>query len=421
MNTTTSLPLFRQFSSSIAWNAFAYTTHKCAVTLRTFLLYHTLTPQDFSTWATTMSSIFLLLLWLDLGLRKSIPRYAPLFQDNPTRITTQLILLQLTLLTLALPLLCWFISSLTVPLIILASILYLTEGTHTIIRIIYHSYFLNRSFNLLDTAITLTETLILAVAINYIPSHALITTTFALKATASTILCCVSYYTFITYPPQKNTAQESQRMPYRSFIKHSLMMWGSTIIKSISERNFLMLLLTKTTGIDTANLFKLANDAALFFYRTIMKTIGVADTALLSHIHKEYKNSPMQKRMMNQAIKEVTAKIARLVLPLLGGVIGMSFLYSGFHDPFVFYTFLLMVGGYISETLLLPYERFLEVERNYLLLFLSYIPYLIVMVLLILMLRISSIGLFNILLIIHGVRLVSYILIRFFSYRVYGM
>ena len=97
MNTSTH-PLFRQFSSALAWNALAYTAHKSAFTIRTFLLYRFLSPSDFSTWATTNSALFLLLLWLDLGLRKSIPRYAPFFRSNCRQVTKQIMILQQTIL-----------------------------------------------------------------------------------------------------------------------------------------------------------------------------------------------------------------------------------------------------------------------------------------------------------------------------------
>ena len=388
--------------------------------MRTYLLYHFLAPHDFSVWASTNSSIFLMLLWLDCGLRKSIPRYAPLFGTHTTRITRQVIIFQLTIQLLALPVLLWFLIH-TIPLLLiaLATCTYLAQGANSIMRLMYHSYFRNKAYNLIDTAITLLETSMLCSMIFYTPSHTILILTFATQTAASMILAILSYHLFI--PPDRTAQQgaNSDQFSYRPFIKHSLIMWTTTIIKSISERNFLLLLLTHTTGVATANLFKIANDTALFFYRIIIKTIGVADTALLAHVHAEHQEGEVQNRMMMHALKEVIAKMARLILPVLGGIVISCFFRYWVYQAIVFHAFLIMAVGYVCETVLLPYERFLEVNQKYLILFLSYVPYVVVMVLLILTMRVTSIGFVSILLIVHSVRLVSYLLIRLFVYMIY--
>ncbi len=145
----------------------------------------------------------------------------------------------------------------------------------------------------------------------------------------------------------------------------------------------------------------------------------MADTALLAHVQAGHTDMQQQNRMMIYAVKEVVSKIGRLVLPLLGGIGIVSLLQGWVYQAFVFHAFLIMAIGYVMETIFLPYERLLEVKQKYTLLFISYIPYIVVMIVLVLIIQVPSIGLVPFLLIVHSVRLVSYILIRFFVYVIY--
>ena len=75
--------LISQFNSGINWNACFYIIYKSTNTLVTFLLYQHLTSYDFTIWAITNSTIYITLLWADFGLQKSIPRYSPVFAQDP--------------------------------------------------------------------------------------------------------------------------------------------------------------------------------------------------------------------------------------------------------------------------------------------------------------------------------------------------
>jgi len=422
MNSYTTTPLFRSFSSALSWNAVAYFFHKSTTTMRTFLLYYALSAQQFSFWATSMSAIFLLLLWLDLGLRKSIPRFAPLFSARRTQLLTTILLIHLSILLCALPFLVWFLRSHPPMILVLATIIYLAQGTQGILRLAYHAYFLNKPFNIIASSSSVLELGALCCALILLPAHLILVTTLILTAISSVGAGVMAYRRFSECTAADHTnSNHPVGGGYRPFITHSLIMWITTIIKSFSERNFLLLLITSSSGVAVANLFKLANDGALFFYRIIIKTIGVADTALLAHIETGHEGRGEKNLMMNYAVKEVITKTARLVLPLLGILVGICFIPNRFYTPYVFHAFLLMTIGYILETILMPYERVLEVHRRYLFLFLSYLPYIGVMILIIhtLVLPISSIGLIPLLLCIHIVRLVSYLLIRVCTYYIY--
>ena len=394
--------------------------------MRTFLLYYALSAHHFSMWATTTSAIFLLLLWLDMGLRKSIPRFAPLFSAQRTTLITTILIIHLSILLCALPFLIWFLQSHPPTILLLATIIYLAQGTQSIIRLAYHAYFLNKPFNIIATSSSVLELAALVSALILLPTHLILMSTLTITAISSVGVCVIAYRAFF-YPsstnfagdPESSSTETPTSTTYRQFFTHSLIMWITTIIKSFSERNFLLLLITSSSGVAVANIFKLANDGALFFYRIIIKTIGVADTALLAHIETGHESRGEKNSMMISAVKEVVAKTTRLILPLLGILVGICFVPNRLYTPDVFHAFLLMTIGYILETILIPYERLLEVRRRYLFLFLSYLPYIGVMILLTLTLRISSIGLLPLLLCIHIVRLVSYLLIRVCTYYIY--
>ena len=165
-------------------------------------------------------------------------------------------------------------------------------------------------------------------------------------------------------------------------------------------------------------MFKVANDAALFFYRTVIKTIDTADTALLAHI-EVLQN---KKELMAIAFKKLITKIAALCFPLLGVVL-LIFMQGvkEWNDLFVFQAFIIMALGYLIETMFMPYERILEIKREYVYLTISYIPYVVMITFLLAKPVIASIGLVPVIGMIHGVRLVSLICMVYGARARYGM
>lgn len=416
MNTTI---LFKQFSNALNWNTYYYLVYKCSFTIRTILLYSALSTHDFSTWATINSTIFLILLWADCGLRKSIPRYAPIFHAHRRWFFSIMILMQISIITLTLPLLIWFLrySTTHLLLIIIGIGIFIAEGIQNTIKLMYHAYFDNKSFNSMAMSCTSLEMILTLCAILLqLPSYSLLITLFIIKLISSWLLVGLSTQYTQKLPPQ--SSQTSPSLSLKPFAFHSLIMWGTTILKSLSERNFLVPFFTQTMGPISGNLFKVANDGALLGYRLILKTIGSADTALLAHMHEGG-----DKNMMDIAVKKLIARIARLCIPLLG-ILGLVSLYKFklfYKTPFVFHAFLIMGIGYIIETTLLPYERVLEVKRNYRVLLVCYIPYVCMLFFLISGTLLTSIGFINTLTFIHGVRLVSCIMMRGAVYRIYGI
>ena len=415
MNSTV---LHKRFSTALIWNGLFYFLYKSCFFLRTALLYYFLTPTDFSTWANLNSALFLLLLWLDCGFRKSIPRFAPQAGAIRVQWLSKLAMFQIAILFLSLPLLYVSITRLTTNKSLIAIVLgiFIAEGIHALIKLFYHAYFHNKTFNSIAAITTTTEMiLILLLLMKGGESQTLLIGVMASKLFATVLLVASSWK---LYTKQSPLVLTKQTINTRSFIAHSAAMWSSSILNSLTERNVLIPIITYGMGIEVANICKLANDGALYIYRIVIKTIGSADTALLAHIEEGYEDKQDRQTAMANAIEKLTTQVSRLVLPLLGvvGIIMVSSYWLSY-EQYVFHAFFIMAVGYLAETMWLPYERLLEVKQSYRLLFLSYVPYLLFIFILFYFLYISCIGLLPFLLLLHSVRLVTGFSMRMHVYR----
>lgn len=416
MNSAT---IFAKFSQGVNWNGIFYSIYKTFSTLLTFALFKYLTTQDFSTWANINSIIFLALLWIDFGLRKSIPRYCPEFAKDSTshkRFIKYLIIFQTTLLIVATPILMYATNGLSRLLNLhdhtlffyITGGLFFMEGMLALLRLIYHAHFWNKQFNLLTIIALMIEMIINIFIVIYAPSSiAILKGIFVTKLCMNLLVNAVGIIMLAQLYKDKNYPGNqiiNFNNTFKEFIKHSLMMWINTNLKSLSERNVLVPVFTYTMGAPIANLFKVANDGALFFYRIVLKTIGTTDTALLSHVQ----SSSEEEKLMPIAFQKLASKIASLCIPLLG-ILLVLFLHEQllFSSPFVFQTFFIMTIGYVIELILSVYERVLEIKRRYVLLMIAYAPYILMLCVLLSFNLVSCIGLIGCLLIIHSVRLVS--------------
>lgn len=411
--------LFNKFSQSVNWNGFFYTIYKTFSTALSFLLFKYLTTQDFSTWANINSIIFLLLLWLDFGLRKSIPRYLPEFAKDSNahhRFIKYLIYFQIAVLMVSIPLYMYLTHTMTnllnldkAPfLFYIGSALFVTEGMVGLLRLIYHAHFWNKQFNLLSTVALLCEmTANMVLIMTSTHSMHMLQGIFVTKLLSGLIIIVASIGMLRRLYKDRNY-KGTQIIDFdatmKSCIKHSGIMWMNNNIKSLTERNFLVPFFTYTLGPVAANLFKVANDGALFFYRILLKTIGTTDTALLAHVLA----TKEKEKLTPIAFKKLTSKVASLCIPVLG-ILLLLFLKRDifFNNPCVFQTFFIITIGYMIEFMVCPYERVLEVNRRYWLLLFAYMPYIIMIVCLFLINHMTCIGLITSLLLIHGVRLVS--------------
>ncbi len=162
----------------------------------------------------------------------------------------------------------------------------------------------------------------------------------------------------------------------KDFIIHSLTMWATTICKSLSERNILVPYLTFTAGPASANLFKVAQDGALLFQRIVLKTIGVTDTSLFSHLEEENKSSQFFKKAFVQFLKKITLLcVGTFILVILC----TRYTTHIIQNIDLIKIFIIAIAGYAFEIILSPYERVLETKREYKLIWLCKTPYLMSM------------------------------------------
>lgn len=110
-------------------------------------------------------------------------------------------------------------------------------------------------------------------------------------------------------------------------------------------------LLTIVFGPSQANLFKIAKmmDGALLFHRTVIKTIGITDTALLLHVQQ----LAQAKKLMPIAFTKIMTGLVALCLPLSGILLfAVAFHHKVFGDECAFQLFFILMIGYLIETIL---------------------------------------------------------------------
>lgn len=415
----TNQELYKKFSIGFNYNAALYFMYKITSTGITLALYNRFDCLTFSIYGNINSIIFLILLWFDFGLQKTVPRFCLDYATNNKNLRNfmhKLFLFKTTVLLAAIPIYLWLTYNLSIrlaipyikPLFYIGILLLLAEGIVSIMRLMYHAYFLHRIFNSINALTIGIETVISIIGVITIKDDLnIIITLLCAKVIANTILIGLAWkniktvYTQIDNHAQNNT---SEAKIDKQFIKHAAIMYFNNSAKSLSERNFLFPLFTVTFGTIYANMFKVALDGALLFYRIVVKAIGTTDTALFTHLLNVNKKD----ETWQIAFKKLCTKIAALVIPL-SAILYIVYRYELLikYNPIVFQLFLIITICLLTETLFSPYERILEVHRHYWLLACAYTPYLLIMTLLFTTNIMTSIGLLNTILIIHGVRLVS--------------
>lgn len=413
--------LLTKFSQGITWNASSYFTHKLLTTAASFLLFQRLSTHDFSLWANGNSFIFLLLLWLDCGLRKSLPRFAPEFCTTPTThqlFLRRIALFQLTLLLLGAPLLIYVMQTTFTTFHMAPPSLYyyfigaifLTEGIIALLRLMYHAHFWHKQFTIYSSISLIVETCILIFLITLNVTNLL---SYLLATKLTTNIMLIIYSTQQLQPLLHTTVYPAHAPSptLHPFIKHSAIMWFNTSIKSLTERNFMIPLCTYTLGLQAANLLKVTIDAALLFYRTSTKIIGTTDTSLLSHATITDQN------LLPDAFHALFNRTITLTLPLLA--LCSLWCFTAPSDYLALHIFGVVSITYLTESLLSPFERLLEVKGHYVTLGICYIPYVISLILLWWYHAIPILGLVGTILYIQGARLSGSLLMTHAAYRQY--
>lgn len=416
---------FKSFITAINWNALFYFFYKICFVTVTFLLYKKLPPSYFSQWATANSFIFLLLLWLNGGLKKSIPRFAPAFSKNTDfhkKFITSLLCIKLVILSLGIPVLLYCLQQhipglLFLPLI---SILFVTEGFSSLLLLVYHAHFWQKQFNLIQGFFLLLEMSVNCFFLLYSTCSPLTIVSF-LFITKIIANCATSVIALLLLPTlyKKTAVTSCHPLPTKTlisdFLKHSFFMWIISLAESLSERNFLFPFVSYVEGQAVGNLFKVVHDAAIFFQRIAIKTIGVADTALLSYIEVT-DSRPSQ---TNAAFTTLFKVASGLCIPLLA--LGVLFFFKNHTELPSTMTalFLIVACATTLEILLSPYIRVLEVKLRYKEIFTSYTPYLFGYALLLALYFYSHITLVTFIGCTSCIRIIGALLMVYFAKRDY--
>lgn len=415
MNSTV---LYKSFISATTWNSITYFVYKGLQTVLSIVLFHTLSAHYFATWANFNSIIYLVLLWLDGGFNKSIARFIPEFSKNTTArnmfirvlifIKIGLIILALPIIIFIMPHLCTLLNLALEPsLIALACITLITQGIVFTIKMIYHAHFWNKEFNIIQTGFLTLETLINIALVSITHNQSdVIFYILTMRIMSGTMTIGVTLIALTNrYRQMAITTEEINTVILmRRFFHHSLFIWFSTIIKSMTERNVMLPLLTYLIGHQTANIFKIANDGALFVHRFVTTTIGTADTTFLTHAILL-----PEKNQFSKAFKELSTKIINLSVIAVIAIVPLGIMFNTklISQTSTCYIFLLLAVGYLLESLLSPYERVLEIKRSYVSLLCAYIPYIFMLLIITIYFNWFQGNLITIFLMIHVSRLMS--------------
>lgn len=410
------------FNTAINWNILLYIIYKTGFVIISYLLFSILPAQYFSQWALSNAVIFLSILWIDLGFKKSIPLFYPLFCQTAAShrfFTTCIIMVQSIILIITLypyhKILTYV--GITHYLHLYVFLLFITETLCNLFQNIYHAHFKNKFFNSLAIACTLCEIILNIYCITsnqYTPEQLLkilcltkllssigiiIGSILGLSRLKTTSLLHINVHT-------KTTSPSTQSALIKKFMLHSCVMWASNIIKSLTERNFLFPFFTNIYGIDTGNIFKLGNDSTLFFQRIALKSIGSSDTALLSYTQVAY---PQEKHAITKALSHIFKSITYIIIFIIIASIILIATRMNSISSIILALFSIMTTGTIIEIILSPYERFLEVKCYYKKLWIAYTPYCIGITLLGVGLyyTIFSLSMLRVVCIIHILRIIS--------------
>ena len=423
--------IYKKFSRGIMWNSIFYTIYKTLSVALSFALYATLTAEQFWQWAGAKALIFILILWLDCGFKRSIPRYCPVFAKNKRthRLFIQAILLfQSILLATVGSSLLWYLLTCCslykyiIPLRWYVLALFVSKGMVAVFRSLFHAQFKQKEFNLILIGVLFLETLSIFLLLFFFSSNPLLIPCMFLTATASSIIIVIGSLLFlpILYHDKQYPEDEpvDLKQASKNFIVHSAVMWAGLIVKSFSERNILFPYLTATIGMISANSFKIAHEAALFFQRIALTILGIADTALLAHVEEGSKKKT--------ALKNAFTRLYNYVIIVCAVLLALIAISLYIHPAILKQSnalsiFLIVALGYLIEVFLSPYERILETKQDYKLLWIAYTPYLLTIVGSLLFSVAQNYSLVTFMGLLHAARLSGAFLMAVFASRKYQL
>ncbi|MGE0010384.1 MAG: lipopolysaccharide biosynthesis protein [Candidatus Babeliales bacterium] len=423
--------LYGQISQAVRWNAFSYTVFKITSTILTFVLFKQLSTSDFALWTGINSLVYLILLWADMGMRKTIPTFLPQIKDSNRKTFIYIIIgLYFAVLNITCPLALAFVGSyaeqvhlpINSELLFASGLLYFGHGLEMLFQTIFHAYLWHRVYNMLLAVIQVSYMLMVMGAVYIWPSSADTVFYIVLGKGIASIICVLIGWLFLVKKLKNTHATGTSPISKKfmhQFLKHAGLMWLATICKSFSERNVTVPLVTYALGPLLGNIFKVAQEAALLFQRIVFRTIGTTDTSLFAYVKNE---SDIAKNDLSKVFSQLASKLAYLTLPLIGLIWFMQCQVSCCNTPnFGFQLFFIISMGLLVELLLSPYERILEVYAQYCELAYAYIFYLVCLGALFEMLLHNYISLIPFVITLYSIRLLSMGIMAYAVHRKYSI
>lgn len=422
--------LYGRINTALNWNAFSFTIFKLTSTALTFVLFKKLSTDQFALWTGIQSLTYLILIWADCGIRKTIPAFFPQLADaSRKQFIYKLIGVYISILTIACPLALWLIARYTTQvqlpmnnwLLVASAVLFFGHGLETLFQGFFHAYLWHRTYNALLTVIQTTYMLLVILAAFTMPASINMVLFITLGKGVASLMCAISSGILMTQwlPIQNSEYAPVSRSFIQKFTKHAGLMWITSFLKTFTERNVTVPFVTYCLGPVLGNMFKVAQDAALLLQRLVFRTIGTTDTLLFAYL----KNSHTAKEnllVFQHAFTKLVTKLAYLALPLLGIVWFLFYqIHAGGATNYGFQLFFIIALALLIELLLLPYKRILEVHGDYTHLAYAYTIYVVLIGIVFTLLAYGYIGLLLFIVGIFIVRIVSMATMGYFVYHIY--
>lgn len=424
--------LHSRINTAISWNAFSYTVFKLTSTVLTFVLFKQLSTTEFAVWTGINSLVYLILVWADMGMRKTVPTFFPLIKEsNRKQYTFLLIGAYTAILTIACPFALWLVSRyayqvhlpMNNALLFASALLFFGHGLEMLFQTIFHAYLWQRTYNTLLAAIQFAYMVfVIIAAFVFAPSLAMVFYIVLGKGIASLICALLSAVLLNKRLPHSTLPVEPLSPDFlKKFTKHAGLMWGAAVLKSLTERNITVPFVTYFLGPSLGNIFKVAQDGALLLQRLIFRTIGTTDTSLFAYL-KSTHNAAENHQVFQHAFTKLATKLAYLAIPLIGVVWFIQCQVSCCGtSSYGFDLFFIISIGLLLELLLTPYERMLEVHADYADLACAYLFYIVTISFVFMAMAYGYIQLISFVIALYTVRLLSMGIMAYAVYRTYHL
>lgn len=336
--------------------------YQIALFAHQYALYRYIGAETYGTIGTTFSVIYLISMYLNMGLDLSI---APLFgQGRENYLYARRLFGQITVnaiagIVLYLITLITFqnVFALTKVQLLVCALLIISETTKKTLKSLLHLLFYHRYIAIIELA-SLTI-YIITVWLGLLSDHtASITLIFCpLLATSLISLCLYSHPLLQWYHSLEKTTDHNSHHPITKMVLLRIQNYLYQISHSLYSPNFLIPLIAANYGMQLAALLKIMSMGIYSINSIIQHVFGITSTILFSHIKQ---SSVQQKQHILQTLQSYISKA--IIFSATYSMLHYYLIHSSNQENlYIVYLFLLIL---CSEHITLAYEQFLIVEEQ---------------------------------------------------------